>query len=269
MDDTSPVEQYDADGAVCLRQVFAPYWIDLLRRGVERNLAAPGRYGHRYTGENEPGLFFGDYCNWARIPEYREFLFESPAASIAGRFMRSCKVNLFHEHVLVKEPGTSNRTPWHHDMPYWTLAGDQVCSLWIPLDPVARETAVEYVLGSHRWNHWYRPRRFVDGGEQEAGQRDGFLPVPDIDGDRAQYPIAGWEMQPGDCILFHGLTLHGAPGNCSTDRRRAVATRWTGDDVRYSLRPGVMSPPPAAFEDAPTDGAPMDSGAFPVVWSAH
>jgi ectoine hydroxylase-related dioxygenase (phytanoyl-CoA dioxygenase family) len=75
-------------------------------------------------------------------------------------------------------------------------------------------------------------------------------------------------MRPGDCILFNGLVLHGAPGNRSANRRRAFAARFTGDDVRYALRPGYMSPPPHGFPGAPEPGQPMDSEAFPVVWRA-
>ena len=29
------------------------------------------------------------------------------------------QVRFFHEHALVKEPGTSEITPWHHDEPYY------------------------------------------------------------------------------------------------------------------------------------------------------
>ena len=32
------IESYDRDGAVCLRGVIAPHWIELLRQGVERDL---------------------------------------------------------------------------------------------------------------------------------------------------------------------------------------------------------------------------------------
>jgi ectoine hydroxylase-related dioxygenase (phytanoyl-CoA dioxygenase family) len=262
------IDQYQADGAICLRQILAPEWIELLARGVERNMADPGPFGHSYSGEVKEGLFFGDYCNWRRIPEYHEFFFHSPAAELVARFMRSSKINLFHEHVLVKEPGTPNPTPWHHDMPYWTVEGSQVCSLWIPLDPVDRATSVEYVLGSHRWGDWFTPKRFSDGNDHGDPRGKALKPVPDIDGARDQYRIGGWDMVPGDAILFDGLTLHGAPGNRSANRRRAFAARWTGDDVRYSLRTGHMSPPPHAFPGAPADGDSMDSEAFPIVWKA-
>jgi ectoine hydroxylase-related dioxygenase (phytanoyl-CoA dioxygenase family) len=266
MIDAATIDQFQEDGAVCLRQVFAPYWIDLLAAGVERNLSEPGPFGHRYPSADGRGLFFGDYCSWRRIPEYEEFLRSSPAASLAAQCMGSKKVNLFHEHVLVKEPGTPNPTPWHHDMPYWTVEGRQVCSLWIPLDEVDRETAVEYVLGSHRWGEWYTPKRFADGDDHPDQRGDRLKPVPDIDAMRDRLRIGGWAVEPGDCIVFDALTLHGAPGNFSQNRRRAFAARWTGDDVVYSLREGLMSPPPHAFPGAPEPGAAMDSDAFPVVW---
>jgi ectoine hydroxylase-related dioxygenase (phytanoyl-CoA dioxygenase family) len=264
---TTPEEDFERDGVVCLRDVFEPHWIETLARGVERNLAEPSPLAKRYTPDGKPGLFLGDYCSWRRIPEYADFLRNSPAAAIAGRFMQSRKINLFHEHVLVKEPGTLEPTPWHHDLPYWTLEGTQACSLWIPLDPVTRETSVEYVAGSHKWGAWYTPKRFSDGDDHDA-RDDRLQTVPDIDANRGDYTLLGWDMRPGDCILFNGLVLHGAPGNRSANRRRAFAARFTGDDVRYALRPGYMSPPPHGFPGAPQPGQPMDSEAFPVVWRA-
>ena len=42
--------------------------------------------------------------------------------------------------------------------------------------------------------------------------------MPDIDGHRGDYDIVSFAMSPSDCIVFAGLTVHGAPGN-SSDRR--------------------------------------------------
>jgi ectoine hydroxylase-related dioxygenase (phytanoyl-CoA dioxygenase family) len=260
------IEAYRRDGIVCLRGVIPAEWLDVLARGVDRNLREPGPYGKRYTPEGKPGMFFGDYCNWARIPEYRDFMFKSPAASIAGQLMGARKVNLFHEHVLVKEPGTSEPTPWHQDQPYYVVNGDHVCSMWIPLDPVPRQTCPEYVAGSHRWGKWYTPKRFADGDDHPSRQKD-FVAVPDVEAARGDYDIRGWSLEPGDCLAFHALTLHGAPPNTTNLRRRAFSARWTGDDAVYVLRDGFMSPPPPP-EGAPEVGSAMDSAAFPVVWRA-
>ncbi len=256
--------QYQADGAVCVRGAFSSEWLAKLALGVERNMAEPGPYAKEYTAPGAPGRFFGDYCNWRRIPEYEDFLLHSPAAEIAGTLMGSAKVNLFHEHVLVKEPGTGERTPWHHDQPYWTVDGHQVCSLWMALDPLRREMAVEFLAGSHNWGRWFRPKRFQDSADHQA---EDFEPMIDVEAERAQHRFIGWDLEPGDCVVFHALVLHGAPGNTSAQhRRRAVASRWTGDDARYVLRRGYMSPPPQP--GAPEPGAAMDSGVFPVVWRA-
>ena len=253
---------YARDGAVALRRIFDADWIELLRQGVARNLAEPGPYVRRYTAEGEPGLFIGDYCNWQRIEEYRRFAFESPAAELGARLMGSAKVNLFHEHILVKEPGTENRTPWHHDQPYWTVDGEQVCSIWLPLDPVPRETCVEFVAGSHLWGKWYTPKNFYDLSDRDGNEGE---TLPDIDARRDDYTILSWELEPGDCIAFHALVVHGAPGNNSRlDRRRALSLRMTGDDARFARRDGYMSPPFPDVTLAP--GEPMDSETFPVIW---
>ncbi len=261
--DTLTVD-YQRDGAVCVRQAFSPEWLAVLTRGVEANMASPGPMARDYTADGAPGRFFGDYCNWQRIPEYRDFLFHSPAAFIAGRLMAASKVNLFHEHVLVKEPGTLNPTPWHHDQPYWTVDGSQVCSIWLSLDPVPRQAAVQFVAGSHRWGRWFRPVKFVDSTAHAAPE---FEPMPNIDANADQYSLLGWDLEPGDCVVFHGLTLHGAAGVPLLNRRRAISSRWTGDDATFVLRKGIMSPPPPA-EGGPQPGSAMDCALFPVVWRA-
>ena len=78
------IEAFDRDGVVCLRNRFEAKWIEQLARGFERNLANPGPHATSYTPEGNPGGYLDDLMNWDRIPEYRSFVFESPAARIAG-----------------------------------------------------------------------------------------------------------------------------------------------------------------------------------------
>jgi ectoine hydroxylase-related dioxygenase (phytanoyl-CoA dioxygenase family) len=63
--------------------------------------------------------------------------------------MGSTQVRFFHDHVLVKERGTVQRTPWHQDIPYYNVEGRQNVSMWIPVDPVPRGVTLEFVVGSH------------------------------------------------------------------------------------------------------------------------
>ncbi|WP_010223137.1 phytanoyl-CoA dioxygenase family protein, partial [Pseudomonas donghuensis] len=118
------IEQFQREGAVVLRGVFRD-WIEPLREGFEQNLAAPSAFAIENVGSGEGGRFFEDYCNWQRIPAFKDFVLNSPAAAIAGALMQSRQVQVFHEHILVKEPGTSKPTPWHQDLPYYCVDGLQ------------------------------------------------------------------------------------------------------------------------------------------------
>ena len=113
------IDRFEKDGAVCLRGLFSTRWLERLAMGVEKNFSDPGPYNTVYSHPGSPGGFYDDYCNWQRIEEYRDFLQHSPAAEIAARIMQSNTARIYHEHVLVKEPGTREPTPWHHDLPYY------------------------------------------------------------------------------------------------------------------------------------------------------
>lgn len=257
------IADFERDGAVLLRGVLKD-WVETLRSGIQKNIAEPGPFVRDYQ-DDQGGRFFGDFCNWHRIPEYKQFLFESPAADIAGRLMESTEVRLFHEHVLVKEPSTDIPTPWHHDQPYYCVDGKQNCSLWLALDPVAEANSVEFIAGSHRWGKWFRPERFNNTPLYED---DNDEALPDIDSNRDQYRILRWACEPGDAIAFHYLTLHGAPANSSTqNRRRAFSSRWVGSDATFAVRKGRTSPP---FPDAKLNhGEPLSGPEFPLVRPAQ
>ncbi len=262
--DRAAAERFQRDGVVYLEGAFAD-WLDPLRAGVERNMRTPGPYTREYEPEGSKGYFFGDYCNWARVPEYRDFVFNSHAAALAAQLMGSHTARFFHEHVLVKEPKTESRTPWHHDLPYYCIDGTQCVSFWTALDPVPRAVCLELVVGSHRWGKSFMPRKFIGVDYQREGEA--LDTMPDIDGRRDEYEIASFDMAPGDAIAFHFLTVHGAAGNESASaRRRAFVHRWVGDDVRFKVRPGEVSPPFPEVHKRLSDGDPLDDPEFPLVW---
>lgn len=256
------VEAFRADGAVVLRGVFRE-WVEPLRAGVERLMAAPSPLERTYRPADGSAPFFQDFCNWQRIPEFRAFVLESPAAQAAATLMRSRTARFFHDHVLVKEPGSSVATPWHQDLPYYCVEGTQSVSFWTPLDPVPRDVVMECIAGSHRWGRDFRPTRF-DGTPLYA--KDDFEPLPDIEAHRAEYRILGWDLEPGDAIAFSFRTVHGAPANRSQRRRRAFSSRWTGDDAVYAERGGKTSPPFPGLNLKP--GEPLAAPEFPLVWQA-
>lgn len=256
------IADFRRDGAVPLRGLFDHDWVERVREGITRNMAEPGPYARRY-GAGGKG-FFGDYCNWRRIPEYRDFVLDSPAPAIAARLMGATSVQFFHEHVLVKEPGCAEITPWHHDYPYYCVEAHMTVSIWLSLDPVSVAAAPRFVAGSHAWGRLFAPRYFKDGSEYEA---DGaYEPVPDIESDPDAYRVLRWALEPGDAVAFDFRTLHGAPGNPTSSRRRALSTRWLGEDARYAERPQTPSPPYPEMGIGLSPGDRMRTDWFPVTW---
>ncbi len=62
-----------------------------------------------------------------------------------------------------------------------------------------------------------------------------------IEAHRDQLPIVSWDVEPGDALIFSLRTLHYSTGNASeTGTRRALATRWLGDDTRYAPTTGNL-----------------------------
>jgi len=255
-------EAYEKDGVSCLRAIFPLEWLTFLADAIEEAMAEPGPHADEYTRKGGAGRFFGDLELAERLPLFRRFALESPAAEIAGRVMGATHVNFFYDQLLVKEPGTAERTPWHQDQPYWAVSGRQVCSVWLPLDPVPDPVAVEYVAGSHLWPE-FSPYHFADGSPY---RNTGLPPLPDIEAERDRYRILKFPMAPGDCLVFQAMIVHGAPGNPSVGRRRALATRWTGEDARYCRRPGEVAIPTS--DPGLAHGDPLDSERFPRIWTA-
>ncbi len=255
------IAAFERDGAICLRGVFRD-WVDVIAEGIERNMAEPGEYAAENLNPGDTGRFFDDYCNWHRIPEFGEVIERSSAARIAAAVMRSQTAQFFHDHVLVKEAGTSKATPWHQDIPYYFVEGAQTVSFWVPVDPV-KDATLRFIAGSHVWDRMVLPVRWLDDTGFYA-DTDQYRAVPDPDAHPEEFPVLEWTLEPGDAVLFHFRTAHGARANPAARRRRAFSMRWVGDDVRYVTRPGRTSPPFPGH--GMNDGERLREDWFPVIW---
>lgn len=261
--DEELVSAFQDDGVVLLPGLLRDR-VPALAAAVAENMEHPSPFERTYKPDDGSAPFFQDFCNWQRIEGYRDAVLNSPMAEVAARLMKSRTARIFHDHVLVKEPGNSMKTPWHQDQPYYLCEGEKSVSFWVPLDPVPQEIAVEYVAGSHRWGKQFRPDRFNGQALYDGDQSE---PVPDVERDREKLKVVGWAMQPGDAVAFHFRTLHGAPANTTGNRRRAISFRWVGDDTSFVVRKGRPSPPFPHIDVV--DGAAFDGPDFPIVFPAN
>ena len=253
------IAAFQRDGAVCLRGVVSSAELEQLTRGVDRNLNDPSELAIEAVKPGEPGRFLEDFCNWQRIDEYEHYVRESSIAQVVGALMGSSSVRFYHDHLLVKEAGTKQPTPWHQDQPYYNVAGRQVISMWTPIDPVPRESTLEFVAGSHH-GEWLLPRTFLDR-EAKWFPEGALAEIPE-----GPQPVIGWDLEPGDAVFFHALTLHRTAG--SAQRRRVVSFRFLGDDATHAVRRWRTSPPFTCLVDELADGNPMDHPLFPILWQA-
>ena len=128
------------------------------------------------------------------------------------------------------------------------------------------ESSLEFVRGSHRWGRYFAPESFTGESAWTAdfvGER-----CPVIEAARDDYDIVGFDVEPGDALVFSSWSVHGSPGNAGTHRRTALSTRWLGDDAVWSPHPGCD---PSGTQDDTTavpGGYPADDDRFPLVWSA-
>ncbi len=259
------VLDFQTNGVICLRNLLSKTELDCLREGVELNLRNLSPRAKQASRKDDPGLFIEDFCNWQTNPFYRQFIFKSHIAAVAGLLMKSQAVRLYHDHMLVKEPNTQQRTPWHQDQPYYNIDGHQNCSFWIALDHVPRKSTLEFIKGSHL-GPWLMPRSFMD--QQAKWFPQGSLKeLPEIEADRHNFPIVGWEVNPGDVVCFHMLTLHAAGGVDGARRRRVFSVRFLGDDIRHAPRSWQSSPDFPNLEQRLAAGVPMDDPLFPILWS--
>ena len=263
MVDDAAVEAFARDGVVVVRGILSSSVIKTLTVGVDRAMAEPSSRVIEASDEADPGCFTEDFCRWTDTPEIEEVALRSVVPEAAATLMDSRSARLHHDHLLVKEPGTMQRTPWHQDQPYYNVDGRGI-SAWIPVDPVPKGGSPEFWAGSHL-GPWRLPRSFLD--EQARWFPEGSLSeMPDIEADRSLYDIRQWHLSPGDVVFFSFLSVHSAPGFPFDHKRRVVSLRFLSAEARHAIRPWKTSPDFPGLADELEDGAEFDHPNFPVAW---
>jgi len=258
-------EAFARDGVVCVRSALDPVEVAAAAGAIDMVLASPGPRAQVASGSGDPGRFTEDFCRWQDIPRIEELARHSRIPRIAAALMRTPQVRFYHDHVLVKEGGTSQRTPWHQDQPYYNVDGRGV-SAWIPVDPVPEAGCLELVAGTHN-GPWLMPRTFLTG-EARWFPEGALAELPDIEADRGAHDIRRYALAPGDAIFFDFLTMHGAPGFPYPGRRRVLSLRYLSAGARFAPRGWRTSPPFEGLDRDLAAGAELDHPLFPVVWPA-
>ncbi|WP_296057634.1 phytanoyl-CoA dioxygenase family protein [uncultured Amphritea sp.] len=266
------IQQYQRDGVVCVRNAIDPEWIEKLSAFGRYQLDNPGKLCNDANPGAQKGRMFTDRYLWRSNDLVYKYAKDSGCARLAAQAMQSQTARFYFDHLLIKKAETTTPTPWHQDVPYWPFRGKQIASIWLALTPVTvAGSGLEFVRGSHSDDVFYLPEAFGASGEKAnswTGTGEG-IPCPDIEAGRENFDIIGFDLQPGDALLFSAWTLHGSPGNQSTTQdRMAFSTRWLGDDAIWDPRPGTdPSVNPQEVRVSP-GSHPADNAIFPEFYRA-
>jgi ectoine hydroxylase-related dioxygenase (phytanoyl-CoA dioxygenase family) len=259
MTDSALLAAYRAHGVALVRQALPPGWIDRLAMATDQALATSPDDAEIYEGTRANPLSYGELQVWKRLDAFEAAIHEGTLARIAADCMGSPTAQFYYDQLLVKEPGSVRRTPWHQDIPYWKVAGNQICSIWLALDRIPGIAALEFVRGSHVWGE-HNPQHFLDASPYEG---TGLAALPNIEDNRSAYDICTFDLEPGDAILFHAAIVHGAPPAGPGGRRRAWSTRWLGADAVFADKPGERAFP--ADDAGQTAGQAYSGPDFPLI----
>ncbi|MDG2306715.1 MAG: phytanoyl-CoA dioxygenase family protein [Candidatus Binatia bacterium] len=249
----------EADGAICARGLLDKATVDHMRDALEDVLAQSGVIGGPLSMPDDG--FHGDVFVWKLHDAFRDLALFSCLPELANQILRSTSVQFFYEQFFVKRAGSPIDTPWHQDLPFWPVAGTQVASFWITLDPVSRASSgLEFVRGSHKWEKRYKA---VTPNHDPYMADTDLEAAPDFSQLRREHELLGWDMEPGDVLVFGPLVAHGSGGNASQDRdRRALAFRYCGDDVTFAPRHATM---PLLWDHGLEPGDRLGGPLFPQV----
>ncbi|MCX5659985.1 MAG: phytanoyl-CoA dioxygenase family protein [Planctomycetota bacterium] len=203
------IATYQRDGVLPLGKVLTDAQIQGAREHIETLIAenkvdrpesAPGKHAIRRleVSQHDP-WFMG--------------IVRSDAIVDAGEAAIGPNVQMFQDNIFYKPASVGGSTPFHQDNIWWNVNPPAIMTIWIALDEVDETNGpVQYVRGSN------------------THLRDHTLPVNDPCGakynvidpatiDRSK--IVTFKLQPGEAVMHHCLTIHGAPENQSPRPRRA------------------------------------------------
>lgn len=253
------VDSFWRDGVVCLKNAFSSEWVERLREATELVLEK-GSEQH-IEAEVSAGRFTVDTYVWLQYEMFRKYAMESPAAAIAARLLRAKRISLLYDQLLVKEPGADKPTSWHQDGASWPLNGESALTIWMPLDPVVRETGgMLYAKGEHLGTRY---GSFVNVVKRSSAVGNDEDRCPDFTEINDGKLVLQWDVEPGDCIVHHMWMPHATGGNLSPEvRRRVHTTRWVSEGCTfregdYQLRPLI--------DHGLREGDPLQGPLYPEV----
>jgi ectoine hydroxylase-related dioxygenase (phytanoyl-CoA dioxygenase family) len=219
------VAKYQKDGHILFRGVLSPDEIEYFRPLILKCAEEIARSRDmRVQLENLSTLFTQVPNVWLRNEEVRELVCAKRFARMASVLAGIRGVRLYHDQVLLKEPG-GTRTPWHKDHYYWPLATHNTIKMTLALSEVTQDMgAIVAVTGSHHGALF--PEVPYSVNTQEIFSR--VIKTHHI-------PTVTYTLNAGDAVFHSGELLHSALENTSTRRRELLSIIYYPDGTLVAV----------------------------------
>lgn len=137
-----------------------------------------------------------------------------------------------HNMLMLKAPYNPAPVLWHQDAAVWDEGTFEHLSAIVALDDFLLDNGcLEVIPGSHRQ------------GPLGLGWEDNTACIQENCRQAIAESAVQVELKAGDTVLFHGLLLHGSPGNASAHTRRSLTVAFFSGDLRaVSAKDGEQSP---------------------------
>ena len=281
------VERFLSERVVHVSGVLSDAWIERIAAAVDAQIVAGGL---QTMAAN----------SWFTDPAMHEVIMNCPVAHLAQQVLdglapeddpqprgEAKPVRFFYDQTFVKHPvsaaenrareadaaGDLGNTPWHHDITFWPVRGEQIVSLWIALDKTNLENGgLEFVPGSSFFGESYQATGVGNDGRIPFASAT-LKPLPAVNSattgeQNADLTAISFDMEAGDVLIFDANILHGAPPNLSDGFRRGIALRYFGSDVvldNDKYGEDTVMAPLDCFDDSLSNGDPATGFAYPQV----
>lgn len=179
-----------------------------------------------------------DLVNPAAPGVYEPFLRSSPFAEACKALWGSKECWFMYEQVFRKDGADGvGRTPWHQDLPYLAIEGDDIAVFWISFEPIPADRSLEFIRGSHRGTLFNGSAFDPDDETKPLYPSDELPRIPPYEKEREKHDIVSFGVEPGDVVAFHPAIMHGGAPTPPGAIRRTLSLRFFGEDARFVRRP--------------------------------
>lgn len=263
---------FQKHGWALVPDLVSPEDVEALRKAFSEASEEP-RKSHQQKQDATGRQVFAIYRDLYRHDtKLRRICLDRNVGALVAELVGLGAVRLFSEAYLNK-PSGGYGTPWHQDWPTQPFDRRDSINVYVALDEMSPERGgIEVVSGSHRLGPLYMPSDFTKkaGLGSLLNKEDlALLSLLAYEGDANVdgVPVRRERLKPGDALVWHGLTIHGAPPNVSGEPRRAYTRTYIGAEVRYTGMPFPLasSTDPLPDRDSCTVGEQFSGDRFPLV----